>query len=233
MTVLLDKGKCGLGKFIPLMSLCILLVAVHKRRKLAMEKRHLLGQAKTSLGESNIPFNALFVGKRTIVDLGHDIKSLLERRLELTRDDANSRGERHWDKVGEEVLVRKSADRRKRRCWTGISHAGTRRDDSRQLHSAGDGEWGSQGRCNCATLSDRLLGSRDSRYPPFHHDKKDERERDKNQWDGKIWVRRKTYIKQKEDCISLNHTETHVEERAQVWHVLRPTENLGRSSFWI
>jgi hypothetical protein len=115
VTVLLDEGKCGLGKFIPLASICILLVAVHKRRKLVMEKRCLLGQEKKSLEGSNIPFNTLFMGKRTIVDLGHDIKCLLERRLELIRDDANSRGETHWDKVRDEFFVRKRADGRKRR----------------------------------------------------------------------------------------------------------------------
>jgi hypothetical protein len=36
-------------------------------------------------------------------------------------------------------------------------------------------------------------------------------------------VRRKTYIKQKEDCISLNHTEIRVEKWAQVRHVLTHT----------
>ena len=60
--------------------------------RLAMEKRRLLGQAKASLGESHVPLDALFMRKRTIVNLDHDIKTVLERRLELTRYDANSGG---------------------------------------------------------------------------------------------------------------------------------------------
>ena len=92
VTLLLDEGKRGLGKFIPLVTLRILLVSVHKRRKLAMEKRRLLGQAKATLGESHFLLDALFMGKRTIVNLDHDIKTLLERRLELARDNINSGG---------------------------------------------------------------------------------------------------------------------------------------------
>jgi hypothetical protein len=92
VTLLLDEGKRGLGKFIPLVTLRILLVSVHKRRKLAMEKRRLLGQAKATLGESHVPLNALFMGKSSIVNLDHDIKTLLERRLELARDNTNSGG---------------------------------------------------------------------------------------------------------------------------------------------
>ena len=38
-------------------------------------------------------------------------------------------------------------------------------------------------------------------------------------------MRRKTYIKKKEDCISLNHTEIRVEKWAQVRHVLTHTES--------
>ena len=39
-------------------------------------------------------------------------------------------------------------------------------------------------------------------------------------------MRRKTYIKKKEDCISLNHTEIRVEKKwAQVRHVLTHTES--------
>jgi hypothetical protein len=76
-----------------------------------MEKRRLLGQVKASLGESHVPLNALFMGKRTIVHLDHDIKqTLLERRLELTRYDANSGGETHRDEVREEVLFERRAD---------------------------------------------------------------------------------------------------------------------------
>ena len=110
MTLLLDEGKRGLGKFIPLVTISRLLVAVHKSRKLAMEKRCLLGQAKASLGESHVPLDALFMGKRTIMHLDHDIKSLLERRLELTRYDADSGGETHRDEVREEVLFGRRAD---------------------------------------------------------------------------------------------------------------------------
>ena len=95
MTLLLDEGKRGLGKFIPLATL---------RRKLAMEERRLLGQAKATLGESHIPLDALFMGKRSIVNLDHDIKTLLERRLELARDNTNSGGGTHRDEVREEVL---------------------------------------------------------------------------------------------------------------------------------
>jgi hypothetical protein len=38
-------------------------------------------------------------------------------------------------------------------------------------------------------------------------------------------VRRKTYIKKKEDCISLNHTKIRVEKWVQVRHVLTHTES--------
>jgi hypothetical protein len=115
VTLLLNEGKRGLGKFIPLATISRLLVVVHKSRKLAMEKRHLLGQAKASLGESHVPLDALFMGKRTIMHLDHDIKSLLERRLELTRYDADSGGGDPLDEVREEVLFGRRADGRKRR----------------------------------------------------------------------------------------------------------------------
>jgi hypothetical protein len=115
VTLLLDEGKRGLGKFIPLATISSILVVVHKRRKLAMEKRRLLGQAKVSLGESHVPLDALFMGERTIVHLDHDIKTLLERQLELTRYDADSGGgETHRDEVREEVLFGRRADGRKR-----------------------------------------------------------------------------------------------------------------------
>jgi hypothetical protein len=114
VTLLLDEGKRGLGKFIPLATISSILVAVHKRRKLSMEKRRLLGQAKATLGESHVPLDALFMGERTIVHLDHDIKTLLERRLELTRYDADSGGETHRDEVREEVLFGRRADGRKR-----------------------------------------------------------------------------------------------------------------------
>jgi hypothetical protein len=46
-----------------------------------LKLRHLFGEAETGFGESNIPFDALLMGKRTKVKLGHYIKCLPERNL--------------------------------------------------------------------------------------------------------------------------------------------------------
>jgi hypothetical protein len=99
MTVLFDKRIHELLKCIPLTSLGILIVGVLCRRKLILKMSHLLGKAETGLGESNIPFNALIMGKRTKVKLGHYIERFSERNLKITRDNALSGGERRGNKV--------------------------------------------------------------------------------------------------------------------------------------
>jgi hypothetical protein len=60
------------------------IIGVMCRRKLILKMSHLLGKAETGLGESNIPYSALIMGKRTKVKLGHYIERFSERTLKIT-----------------------------------------------------------------------------------------------------------------------------------------------------
>jgi hypothetical protein len=84
--VLLDEWVDAICKFIPVTKLSIMVIGVTHSGKPLLENGHLLGEAETGFGQSQVPFNALIKAKRRKVHLGHDVHCFLKRGMKFARD---------------------------------------------------------------------------------------------------------------------------------------------------